>query len=108
MVKMKILLIGVLVILMGGICEVQADGMTFNDRMGYDIYFSTGTDNSTVVKNVTIVRTEEIAGKVFLVVRDQGFKLKVEEGFILLDAVVAIFPERSFRVQSNQKIDIQH
>jgi hypothetical protein len=84
-----------------------ADLGVFDDRVAYDIYFSTGSNSSTVIKNVTILRLEEIAGKTYLVIRDQGFKLKIEEGFVLLDAVVAILPERNFRVHQSQRINIQ-
>lgn len=71
----------------------------FKSNVAYNIYFEHGESNYAVLDNVEIVRFEEIAGKVFVVVHSSGFKLKEEEGFILFDSIAAILPDRNFRVK---------
>ena len=76
----------------------------FDDRIAYDIYFSSSDYQTTVAHSVEIIRFEEIGNKTFLVIRSAGFSLKDEEGFILFDSVLAILHDRNFKVQHHTGI----
>ena len=79
----------------------------FDDRISYDIYFSSGDVSTNVVNSVEILRFEEVAGKTFLVIRSSGFNLKEEEGFILFDSISAILPDRNIKVEKTKGIRLR-
>lgn len=67
---------------------------TFDTKTSYDIYLDVG-DQVTVIKDVTLVRFEQIGSDYFLVVKNHGFNLKDQDGFISMASVVAILPENN-------------
>ena len=71
----------------------------FDDNIKYDVHFYSGDSSTSVLENVSIVGFQQIGGKEFLVVQSKGFRLNEESGYILFDSVVAILPERHFRVK---------
>ena len=91
-----------------GVIEARAalNNFGFDDSLKYDIYFTSGEDTVSVVKSIQILEVRDVAGRKFLVVKSQGFKLKPEDGFILFDAIVAIFPDRNFDVKGIDKIHV--
>ena len=96
--KKRILFLFMLVLLIAGI--TRADSLLgFDSSLGYDIYFGSGEQESTVVREVDIVGFKDIGQKTFVVVKIHEFKLKDVEGYILLDSVRAILPHGHFRVQ---------
>ena len=85
------------------IAEATEKFSLFDRRVTYDIYFGNSEDYTTVIRDVEIMRVEEIAGRSFLVIKSHGFRLQDVDGFILLDAVTAILPNSEFNVQTMQK-----
>ncbi|OGX21074.1 MAG: hypothetical protein A2Y04_04880 [Omnitrophica WOR_2 bacterium GWC2_45_7] len=85
------------------ITEAAEKFSLFDRRVTYDIYFGNSEDYTTVIRDVEIMRVEEIAGRSFLVIKSHGFRLQDVDGFILLDAVTAILPNSEFNVQTMQK-----
>lgn len=85
------------------ITEASQKFSLFDRRATYDIYFGNSEDYTTVIRDVEIIRIEEIAGRSFMVIKSHGFRLQDVEGFILLDAVTAILPNSEFNVQTTQK-----
>lgn len=79
----------------------------FKENISYDIYFTGYDGYNTVVKNVEIIGFDEINGKTFLVVRPSGFKLKEVDGFVLFEAVVAIFPNQEFKIYNVNEIKVK-
>ena len=76
----------------------------FNDRLSYDVYFYNGDTNVSVIKDVNIVRIDDVAGKTFLVIKAAEFSLKDAEGFISYDDVIAVLPNQNYKIQTQQKI----
>lgn len=76
----------------------------FDSRVRYIIYFSNGEDAVSVIRDVEIRGFTEIAGKTFLLIKSYGFNLKDVDGFILFDAVMAILPDREFKVETEKRI----
>lgn len=88
----------------------EQGGLFFDRRIHYDIYFSAGYDDAQVIKNVEILRLQDIGDKTFLVIRSAGFNLKDTEGFILYDSVTAILPgsdNYSIRVEGAEEKQIR-
>ena len=75
-----------------------AGDLGFDDKIGYDIYYYSGGDNVSLIKNVEILRVQSVHNIDFLVVQGAGFKVENEEGFILLNTVRAILPHSFYRV----------
>lgn len=84
----------------------QSAGTFFDAQTAYDIYFVGEEHSSSLLKNVEIIRIQEIDGEKFLIVRPAGFKLKQVDGFVRMSAIVAILPNYEFSVQiTPQKIN---
>ncbi len=56
----------------------------------YDIYWLSGDVQLNVVRDVKVVETKNIANRLFLAV--QATEMKLQKGFILLEAIIAILP----------------
>jgi hypothetical protein len=80
----------------------------FDESLHYDIYYAGPYSDTSIVRDVTIKDVKEIGGKTFLVVRAYGFKLNEEDGFILLDSVVAILPQGNFTVRDVPSTKTRH
>ena len=85
-----------------------AGDWSFDDRMTYDIYLYSYPDHSSVVKDVKILRLEQMGDTTFLVIRSTGFRIKDSPGFIRLDAVAAILPNSESYLQNGQRLEVQH
>lgn len=72
--------------------------------LSYDIYFGGNEKTPNVIRDVNLVRTAEIEGRIFLVIESDGFKLKKAEGFVRLDAVLAFVPHTVIGVQKANEI----
>ena len=81
--------------------QAASGDFDFDDRLTYDIFFSIAEDRQSVVEHVSIEGFTEIAGKKFLVVKSRGLKLSEEEGYILFESIVAILPDRNFKVKKS-------
>lgn len=79
------------------------ENLIFKDKTSYDIYLEGSEERLNVIKEVYILRVEEIYGKTFLVVRPAGFTLDPSEGFILFDSIRAVLPHHKMRVQISEK-----
>lgn len=96
-----ILIIGLII---NSICLPMADASEFPDsKIRYDIYFSGAEGTLNILRDVQILKITIVEGIKFLVVKDTGqsFKLmEAKDGYIRLDTVSAILPERGFRVDN--------
>jgi hypothetical protein len=88
--------------------EAGLNQFGFDDTLHYDIYYASPYSDTSIVRDVTIKDVKEIGGKAFLVVRAYGFKLNEEDGFILLDSVIAILPQGNFTVRDVPSTKIRH
>lgn len=79
----------------------------FDEKIEYDIYFYSGESFTSVLENVTILGFQQIGGKDFLIVRSKGFKLSEEAGYILFDSIIAILPDRNFKVGKTDAIQFR-
>jgi len=102
--QIRRILVGLIVMFVVMSCKADQAQANFSDSNSYDIHFLAG-DHTSVIKDVYILRFEEISGKLFLVVKSAEFRLKDAEGFIAYDAVVAVLPNQEFKVQSQLRID---
>jgi len=79
----------------------------FDKKVSYDIYLASGESTLTVVRDVEILRFEEIKDKIFLVVRPSGFSLGKAESFIVFDEIRVIFPSRNLKIENTSSADIR-
>jgi len=103
---MKKYFLAILVLLIVGmqssLAMAEKDEYGFDNHTYYDIFIQSGDGNVSIIKNVEIEGFKEVLGRTFLIVRSSSsFKIKDEDGFILFDAIVAILPDRNFRVEKS-------
>lgn len=79
----------------------------FEDGQTYDVHFYGGEAYSSVIENVSIEGFQQIAGKEFLVLSSKGFKLSQESGFIAFESIIAILPNRHFKVRKTNSIQFR-
>lgn len=79
-----------------------------NSKSAYDLYISSGDSELTIIQDVEIVGYDQIGGIDFLVIRNYGFSLKDQPGYIRVSSVVAILPEHKLRTfpSPNKKIKL--
>ncbi len=99
---------GLAFFVMGKNINAASNIIGVDTNANYDIYFSTGENGRSVLKNLKILRLQDIAGKTFLVVRSADFKLKEADGFIALNGISAILPNQEFRVISSTDARINY
>ncbi|MCA9394661.1 MAG: hypothetical protein KC900_10685 [Candidatus Omnitrophica bacterium] len=87
--------------------SAEPEGMEFDRKQEYDIYFFSSESQTSVLENVTIMGFKKIAGKEFLVISSKGFKLTEESGYIDFASVIAILPDSHFRVRKSDGIRIR-
>lgn len=88
-------------------CLAQAPvTFSFNEQTLYDIYI--GGENAAVIRGVNILRQAEINGKVFIVIKPSGFALTEHQGYISFDAIQAVLPAISYRVDVMKGFNFIH
>ena len=103
----QVLLIGMTLTMLvpGALADRKDTG--FDSKQEYDIFFYSGEYHTAVLENVNIIGFKTIAGKEFLEVRSKGFKLTEESGYIDFESVIAILPDRHFRVRKTNGIRLR-
>ena len=71
----------------------------------YDIYYGDRVDSgSFIVRNVRILRVDQISGLDFLVfINDSGFNAKSKQGFVLFSTIKAIVPSNTFTIIGGER-----
>jgi hypothetical protein len=79
----------------------------FDKNVSYDIYLLSGDDPVFIIKDVEIIRVDEIEGRKFLVIKKSNFTFKAAEGYVHFDSVQAIIPNREikFGTQNSREIN---
>lgn len=108
MLKIARVLFFIIVIMnINQLVSAEKDYYGFDQKLEYDVYFYSGENNTSVLENITILGFQQIGGKEFLVVKSRGFKLSEESGYILFDTIIAILPERNFKVGKADSIQLK-
>ena len=97
-------IIGIILFLSLRTLHAESEYFEFEDNLSYDIYFYSGENFTSVIERATIEGFQDIGDKQFLVIRSKGFKLNEEVGFILFDSIIAILPDRNFKVRKTDKV----
>ena len=88
--------------------QTATNALGIDTNMSYDIYFYTGENARSLIKNVRILRFQDISGRTFVVITSAEFKLKDSQGFVALDNVSAILPNQELRAIDDTRFKINY